>query len=89
MADITILNAAVEALTAQVAATETIEASAIALIGGFGAAVTKAVTDALAADNAADDASITAAKEAIAAVTARFTASAGALGDAVVANTPQ
>ncbi len=82
------LNAAVTALTAQVASTETVEGSAIALINGFSAAIAKAVTDALTADNAADQGSIDAAMSAISATTARFAASGSALGNAVTANTP-
>ncbi len=85
-ADTTALNAAVAALTTQVAKTEGTEASAKALITGFSVAITKAVTDALTADNAADQASIDAANAAIATVTARFQASADDLGAAVAAN---
>ena len=88
-ADLTGLNAAIAALTTQVADTETKEASAIALIGGFATQVSKAVTDALTADDAADNGSIQAANEAIEAVRARFAASGAALGEAVAANTPQ
>lgn len=73
-------------LTNQVAQTEGIEASATALINGFAAAITKAVTDALTADNAADQASVDAANAAIEAVRARFEASSKTLGDAVAAN---
>jgi len=88
MADFNTLNAAISALTAQVAETETVEASAVALINGFSAEVTKAVTDALTADNAADQGSIDAANQAIATVTARFAAAGSTLGAAVSANTP-
>ena len=86
MADVQALNAAIAALTTQVAATEGTEDSAAALIAGFAAQVTKAVTDALTADNAADQTSIDAANAAIASVTTRFNASAEKLGAAVVAN---
>ena len=88
MADTTGLNAAVAALTDQVEQTETVEGSAVTLINGFAAEIQKAVTDALTADNAADQGSIDAANAAIAAVTARFNASAASLGAAVSANTP-
>jgi len=82
-ADFSELDSAVSALTDQVTATEGTEASAIALINGFAVQVTVAVTAALEADNAADAISIQAAKDAIATVTARFNASAAALGAAV------
>lgn len=82
------LDAAVAALTTQVQSTETVEASAVALINGFAVAVTKAVSDALTADNAADETSIAAASAAIEATRARFAASGDALGAAVVAGTP-
>lgn len=87
-ADFAALDAAVSALTTQVQSTETVEASAVALINGFASAVTKAVSDALTADNAADAASISAATAAIEATRARFANSGDALGAAVVANTP-
>ena len=81
--DFTALNQAISTLTDQVSATETTEAGAVALIKGFSASLQKAVADALAADDAADAGSIQAANDAIAAVTARFQASAAALGAAV------
>lgn len=86
--DVTALNASIDALTTQVAATETVEASAVTLINGFAAEVAKAVTDALTADDAATQTTIDAANTAIAAVKDRFTASAGSLGAAVTAVTP-
>jgi hypothetical protein len=82
------LDAAVTELTAAVTENETVDASAIALINGFSDAVKTAVTEALEDDDAADEGSIQAAKDAIAAVTARMTASSAKLGAAVVANTP-
>ena len=82
--DFTVLNKAIADLTVQVAATEGTEASAVTLINGFSAQVTKAVTDALTADDAADAGSIATAQAAVATVTARFNASAAALGTAVV-----
>lgn len=88
MADFAALQVQIDALTAQVADSETKEASAVALIEGFQAAVTKAVTNALTADNSADQTSIEAATSAISGVAERFKASAGKLGDAVAANTP-
>ncbi len=86
MADTTALNQAVQDLAAEVTNTTGIEASATALINGFAAAVTKAVTDALTADNAADQGSIDAATKAIADAKAAFNASAGTLAAAVAAN---
>src|SRR4051812_5223709 len=86
MADTTALNQAVADLATEVTNTTGIEASATALINGFAAAVTKAVTDALTADNAADQGSIDAATAAIAAAKTAFNASAGSLGAAVAAN---
>jgi hypothetical protein len=82
------LDAALAALTTQVAETETVEASAVTLINGFAASVTAAVTAALEADNAADQTSIDAATAAIEATRARFAASEDALGAAIVASTP-
>ena len=86
--DFTALNNAITALTAQVTATEGVEDSAVALIAGFASAVTKAVSDALTADDAADQGSIAVANQAIADVAARFKASGDKLGAAVTANTP-
>lgn len=88
MADFTTLDAAIADLTDQVAVTETTEAGATTLINGFAASVTEAVTAALVADNAADDASVAKAQEAIATVKARFLASSTTLADAITANTP-
>jgi hypothetical protein len=84
-ADYTKLQAAVDALTLQVAATEGTEGSAVALIQGFAAQVSAAVAAALTADAAANQGSIDAAQAAIDTVTARFVASGKALGDAVAA----
>lgn len=86
MADTTALAQAVADLTTQVAATQGVEARATALINGFAAQVTKAVTDALTADNAADQGSIDAAVAAIASAKDAFNTSASALGAAVAAN---
>jgi hypothetical protein len=80
------LNATITALTAEVARTEGTEDSAGKLISGFSASVAKAVTDALAADDAADQGSIDAANQAIADVTARFVAADDKLGAAIAAN---
>jgi len=88
MADFSSLQAKIDELTAQVAATRGVEASAVALINGFAAAITQAVTDALTADNAADQGSIDAAVQAIETSRAAFAASGGDLGAAVNANTP-
>jgi len=88
MANLSSLDAAVTALTAQVERTEGVEASAIALLQGFAQEITKAVDAALAEDNAADEASVIAANEAIAAVTARFSSSSEALSAALEVNNP-
>jgi hypothetical protein len=85
-ADFTALQAKIDELAAQVAATEGVEDSAVALIDGFAAQVTAAVTAALDADNAADAVSISSANAAIESVRARFAASAEKLGAAVAAN---
>ena len=80
------LNAGIAALAAQVAQTEGTESSAAVLIRGFGAAVTKAVADALTADAAANQGSIDAATAAINDTVGKFTASAADLGAAVAEN---
>ena len=61
-------------------------ASAVTLINGFAAIVTQKFTEALAADNAADQGSIDAATAAIAAATAEMTGSTGELEAALLAN---
>lgn len=86
--DFSALNAKIEELKTNVTNAETVDASASALIAGFADAAKKAVADALAADDAADQGSIDAANQAIEDVKSRLTASSKALGDAVVANTP-
>lgn len=86
MSDFSTLNAAVTALTDKVTEAEGVGASAVALIAGFATLVTDAVAKALTEDDAADQGSITAANDAIAAVTARVTASSAALAAAVAAN---
>ncbi len=86
--DTSALDTSIAALTAEVARTEGTEDSAGALIAGFSAAVTKAVTDALTADAAANAGSIKAAADAVAAVTARFAAADDKLGAAIAANNP-
>lgn len=86
MVDLTALNKSIEDLTTEVTRTEGTEESAGTLISGFSAAITKAVTDALTTDAAANDASIAAANKAIADVTARFVAADDKLGAAVAAN---
>ncbi len=86
--DTSALDTSIAALTAEVARTEGTEDSAGALIAGFAAAVTKAVTDALTADAAANATSIKAAADAVASVTARFAAADDKLGSAIAANNP-
>jgi len=83
--DLQKLNASIAALTAQVAKTEGTEASAGALITGFSEAIKKAVADALAADDAADQGSIDAVNAVIDEVTARFVAADDKLGAAIAA----
>lgn len=87
-ADLSGLQAKLDALTAQVAQTETVEASAVALINGFATAVTAAVTKAIQDDNNIDNAAIGTVTDAIEATRARFAASGDTLGAAVVAGTP-
>ena len=89
MADFTKFQDAVTALRAQVAATVGVEDSAVALIIGFADTVKKAVTDALTADNAADQGSIDAAVGAITDATTAFANSQNKLGAAVSTVTPQ
>jgi uncharacterized coiled-coil protein SlyX len=86
--DVSKLNAAITALTAEVARTEGTEDSAGKLITGFAAQLKQAVADALTADAAANQASIDAANSAIDAVTARFVAADDKLGAAVATVTP-
>ncbi len=73
------------ALTSEVEATETVEASASTLINGFAEAAKTAVAEAL----AGSDADVTAAQGAIDATAARFTSSRTTLAAAILANTPQ
>ncbi len=82
------LQKAVDDAVAQATASETTDASAVALLNGQADAIKKAVTDALTADDAADQGSIDAATAAITNVNARFTAANNNLGTAVTANTP-
>ncbi len=89
-ADFSALQAKIDALTAQVAATEGVEASAKAALTGILAnqaqAIKDAVTAALTADDAADQGSIDAVTAAIDPVVARFAASAADLAGAVPVN---
>jgi len=84
--DFTALNKAVADAVAQVDVTKGVDASAEKLITSFGAAVTKAVADALTQDAAANQTSIDAATAAIAQTTSAFAASSAALGAAVASN---
>lgn len=84
--NLTALNSAIDALVAEAARTEGTEDSAGVLITGFSAAIAKAVSDALTADAAANEASIAAAQKAIDDVTARFIAADDRLGAAIAAN---
>lgn len=80
------LNAAIAELLTQVESTKGVQQSAVALISGFADLVVTKVTEALTADANADDASITAAVEAINNAKNEMVASTTALGDAVQAN---
>jgi len=85
-ADFTGLAAAIAALTAQVTDTVGVEASASAVLAGVSTIVQKAVSDALAADNAVDDAAAATANAAVADALAKLKTSRDALATAVAAN---
>jgi len=87
-ADYTALNAAVEAAAAQAEKTRGTEASAAVIIAAIQVQVTKAVTDALKADDAADQGSVDAATAAIASTVKAFADSDDVLGAAIAANNP-
>jgi len=87
-ADLTNLQAAIDAAVTEVTADETVDAGAVTLITNFAASVSAAVTSALQADAAANATSIAAAADAINGVTARYTKAHADLGAALVANTP-
>lgn len=72
-------------LTSAVTEAEGVEASVLAFIQGFSDKIAKAVADALAADDAADQGSVDAANAAIAGVTDRVKAVSSALAAAVTA----
>ena len=84
--DFTALNNTITALTAQVTATVGVEDSAEVLINGFSAQITKAVSDALAASDVTNQATLQAVNDAITGVTTQFADSAAKLGTAVAAN---
>ena len=84
--DFTALNNTITALTAQVTSTVGVEDSAEVLINGFSASVAKAVSDALAASDVTNQATLQAVTDAITGVTTQFTDSAAKLGTAVAAN---
>lgn len=86
MATFTDLQKSVDDLAVQVQATKGVQASAVAAFQKFGDIVIAKVTEALTADNAADDASIAAATAAIKAAVTEVTDSTNALGAAIVAN---
>jgi len=86
--DVGALNAAVQAAADEATRTEGTEASAGVIIASIGAQITKAVTDALTADAAANQASIDAATSAIQTVVARYAAADDKLGAAIAANNP-
>lgn len=87
-ADFSGLQQVIADLTAQAAQNTSLEGSATGIINGFATAITEAVSKALAADDAADQGSIDAAKAAIATVKDQFVASAAPLSAAITANTP-
>lgn len=86
--DFSSLTASIVDLQSKVTAATTTDAGATAFINGSAAQMKKAVTDALTADDAADQGSIQVATAAIDAVAQAQLASSKALGDAIVANTP-
>jgi hypothetical protein len=77
-----------DALVAEVAEMDTLVTSVVALLAGQAEAISKAVADALAADDAADQGSIDAAQVAIDGAVASFKAQGAKLAAAVAANTP-
>lgn len=85
--DTTALDAAIAALTAEVAATETIDGSVEAILANFAKAtaqaVSVAVAEATAQQGAADQTVVDAAVKAVNDVTTRFTAAAGGIGAAI------
>ncbi len=76
----------IQDLVAAVDASIGVEASAVTFIQGFGDTVKKAVADALAADDAADEGTTIAANEAIDGAIAKAVASRTALAAAMVSN---
>jgi hypothetical protein len=82
--NLTALAAAVDAIAAQAAATETVEGSAAQVINGFAAQIVAAVE----ADNTIDAANTAALASIVETVRGRFSASATKLGAAITANTP-
>lgn len=87
-ANFSTLNTAIQDLVAQANVTVGAEDSAEVVIAGVADQITKAVTAALAADDAADQGSIDAATQAIAAVKAQFLASSDKLGAAIASTNP-
>lgn len=87
-ADTAALNKAVDDVTSATAAVEGAKDSVITFINGSAAATAKAVTDALTADNAADDASIAVAVGAINTVRDRQLAAAQAITEALATTPP-
>jgi hypothetical protein len=80
------INIDLSGLTAQLAKTKGVNASVKAFIQKILGDTAKAVADALAADDAADQGSIDAANAAIAAVTAEYAGESDALASAIVTN---
>lgn len=80
------LTASIDALKAEVARTRGVHDSAVALITGIAARVEAAVIAAVEADDAADEGTLTAVREAFAAENAALAASTDALANAVSAN---
>lgn len=73
-------------LVAEVARAQGVAASAVALINGFAARVTTAVDAAIAADDAADEGTAQAVREAIAGEVSRLSGASADLENAITAN---
>ena len=86
--DFTKLQANMAALVKQVAATKTVEGSAILAFQGQQKTITDAVNAALAADDSVTQETVDSVNQAIADSAAQFQESAADLGAAIPANTP-
>ncbi len=86
--DTTAVDAAVAALTTEVANTESVDTSVEAFIAGFAAQIQTAVAAAVDATTKGDQTVLDAAAKAVSDVTARFTAASTTLGQAIVTTPP-